>query len=1004
MLNLSGFNIRNTGCRFLCERFLDDDTRNIVKVDLVDLSYNQLNFSSLEEVFNVLMSWKTSKLIIADNVFFSDETSIDLFAVAERVFVQFSVKSSVKTLLIGKFLFAYKSSKEELQDVLSNSKKIEGLYLSTCDWELSASETMILLSKHNLRNIHMLGSSLSEEFLEAVGNTVSEHPGDPTMSRNDSVVAIIDPAMSDQVADEVVCSLSFQLNVTMMGVLLVVSCSKIQGVINTCSLSSKLTNLEILNLIVKMRSLMSIHVPSVTSWSETLQWHGHRCGGIILSFIDVLFFPKNPSFQLSISLSEENFLIAKDVSYKEIIRTLSCNKFVSCVYLSSCDLTVVEYEAIITNCSKSSLQYHYILNCHVKFPSLFAMLSKKGYMLRELFVHSSCNVTNNDLNIMLCVCRNTSVVLLTSDTLVAHNPTNQQLAQAFQLEPSVLFWKFLDCQLNANTCKLIIVMLNSSKQKAELELNGCDIGNIVVEILYNFVITERPALFFKRLCISTNKLTVSGISMLAELLLLLHIEELIINGIVWVIISNCQTNVDTGMKIANLLVFCQLLTQLEFVGFLKIDLEFRSIRSVPVIREMHFSLSDLTLSTVSPLMKHAILSDKGCILRELFLQSHCSITTNDLDIMLSTCHNISIVLLMKDTMVAHNPTNNQLTLVFQLVPSIKVWKFLNCQFNAVTCTLIAILLIKAGYLNELAFSDCEFGIMEVDIIRKSIVDGTSTPEIQTMFISSCKFDPSNAPMLAEILLLCNIKNIHIHGRSVSENFLKVVGNKMSGCSDLAIIDPAMSDQVADEVVFSLASRLNITTMGVLLVVNSSKIQGLINTCLLSSKLSHLEILNLIAKIRSLISVHVSHVTSWNENLQWHDHSCGGIILSFNNALFLSGNSGVSLKLSLIEENTLIAHDVRWAEIIKTLSSNRLVTSVYLSSCDLTLIEYETIIANCDKSSLQYHYILNCKLGSSSSCDILSSLCTILSEKGFILKELFFTFIMLYFSARLAYHA
>ena len=68
--------------------------------------------------------------------------------------------------------------------------------------------------------------------------------------------------------------------------------------------------------------------------------------------------------------------------------------------------------------------------------------------------------------------------------------------------------------------------------------------------------------------------------------------------------------------------------------------------------------------------------------------------------MLSTCHNVFVVLLIKDTMVTHNPTSTQMSLVFQLVPSIKVWKFLNCNFSGDTCRLIAILLIKAAWVSE----------------------------------------------------------------------------------------------------------------------------------------------------------------------------------------------------------------------------------------------------------------------------------------------------------------
>ena len=99
-----------------------------------------------------------------------------------------------------------------------------------------------------------------------------------------------------------------------------------------------------------------------------------------------------------------------------------------------------------------------------------------------------------------------------------------------------------------------------------------------------------------------------------------------------------KVDTSTCMKILNLLIFCKLLTELKFFGSVKID--FALIKSLPVINEIHFisnevrhslsNSSDHTLSNVSPLIKRAILSDKGFILRELFLRSECDINNNDL--------------------------------------------------------------------------------------------------------------------------------------------------------------------------------------------------------------------------------------------------------------------------------------------------------------------------------------------------------------------------------------
>ena len=364
---------------------------------------------------------------------------------------------------------------------------------------------------------------------------------------------------------------------------------------------------------------------------------------------------------------------------------------------------------------------------------------------------------------MLSICRNTSVVLLQYDChkLIAHDPTSKQLALAFQLDPLINVWKFIDCYLSVGTCKLIPVLLSNSSKQID-KLVSCNVGNIEMEMFYYYMTTERPALVLKRLHISLSKLNIWGMSMLAKILVLLHVKELIV-GNVQVIFHYYQANVDESIcsKILNLLIFCKLLTELKYVTCVKID--FKLIKSLPIINEIRFTSGDHTLSDVSPLLKHIILSDKEFVLRELFLQTECNINNEDLDLMLSTYHKISVVLLTHRTLVAHNASNHQLLLPLQLMhPAATTWKFLNCQFNADTCMLIVDLLIKATHLHELDFTDCELGYMEAEVLYNSIVDKNCIPEIYSVCLSSCKLHSSISPMLANILLLCHVEKLEIN--------------------------------------------------------------------------------------------------------------------------------------------------------------------------------------------------------------------------------------------------
>ncbi|XP_065916596.1 uncharacterized protein [Dysidea avara] len=519
-LNLSRCSIGNIGCKVLFERFLDKDTRPIVTIDRVDLSFNQLSSSSWFGLFNMLKSWQTSEVVIFDNTPLSDDTSRNLFALIEHVFIQSSNKVCLKSIFMGSFLFGYKLSEEETIGLLCNIRGIESIYFINCScMELNDFLMKNMLNRQKLNHVHLLGEPLNSTFVEAVGNAVSFY------RRNTSWV-VYAPSLSDSFAHQMISSLP---DVFSNGIVVVVSYNKIQGVINTSSLSSELSDLEILNLIAKIRSLCSIHCPSVTSWNENLQWHGNKSEGIIESFLQLLFSLKNTSvFDIKISLIEANTLFAHRVNYDGISRALICNHSLSAIYLASCNLSMTEYEEII-HYTKNSLLFLCILGCHLKLASLFTVLSKKKCTIRELFLHSMRYVTINDLNIMLSTCQASSVVLVTKDVLVAHNPLSKQLSAAIKLEPSVKVCKFLSCQLNPETCKQIAALLSSINRLDELEFTGCHIGKIECEILCNYILTTRSAPIIWRLLISSCKIAASVSFSLTKVVIVSHVEELIID-------------------------------------------------------------------------------------------------------------------------------------------------------------------------------------------------------------------------------------------------------------------------------------------------------------------------------------------------------------------------------------------------------------------------------------------------------------------------------------------
>ena len=82
MLNLSGCNIGSIGINILCNRFNKQNCKTVV-IKRVDLSYNQLYFSSLIQILDLLKSWHTSQLFIKGSEMHS---SSDVYKVIEDAF------------------------------------------------------------------------------------------------------------------------------------------------------------------------------------------------------------------------------------------------------------------------------------------------------------------------------------------------------------------------------------------------------------------------------------------------------------------------------------------------------------------------------------------------------------------------------------------------------------------------------------------------------------------------------------------------------------------------------------------------------------------------------------------------------------------------------------------------------------------------------------------------------------------------------------------------------
>ena len=397
----------------------------------------------------------------------------------------------MKSLLFGSFLLAYKLQESEILELFGKTQSITTMYLISCSLAFTATGREILLRNHTLMSIHIFESFISSHFLLAASSKISQYDRNPC-------VVINCHTLSDQMADKYFTRFCIG---ALFGIVLVVSATKVQGVVKTSSLYSYLSNLEMLNLTWRIWTLCSSCLPDAPSWDHHLQWYGHKSEGIIEAFVKVLvLYKKISGFQLKIGLVEGNTLIAhamKTEEFNDIIA--SCNdNYLSSIYLSSCFISSNGWNNIINNYSIISSLCLHMINCQVKVFKM--LLTQRTIMLRELFVHCKGSVHGDDIEAIPSAYYHASVVVVTRDTIAVCNPTNKQLAIAHQLEPSVTIWKFFRCKLNADTCQQIVILLIHAKLINELKFIGCDIGKSEIGLYCNQLVTiKRPTLPLKKI-------------------------------------------------------------------------------------------------------------------------------------------------------------------------------------------------------------------------------------------------------------------------------------------------------------------------------------------------------------------------------------------------------------------------------------------------------------------------------------------------------------------------
>ena len=437
-LNLSNCNIGSNGISVLCSTFLDKDVRYMVTIKMVNFSYNKLNFLSIKQLFGLFNSWHTSEIIITDDEVLNEN---DMKALEDIVLQS----NTLVLVLIGSFLFSKSIKPIQMLPIISYTTSIRSVYLLNCSWESTDSKLLTLLEKQKLNKIRIIGSSLSKFFIITMVLML--------LKNNDSAnMFVYNPTIPDQIADEI-SYLILTSNKYISGVMLIVSKSKVQGIVNTCTLSNELSALELFNLSIYIRHLNTKLCP----WKENVEGDVHN-KDFIGFFVDFLC-KVDYNWNLKIILQEIDSVVIHKGEYKSI-KLIQFSKN-SVVCLSSTNCNVIYNNKVSHNKSwdkvstiiNSQVCELYIINCVLQSKSITSYALKRLSVingtvseaaLNEIlkgFIHKNFEVSISNVRIIdndrmirnlitskeLYLDMKLNLVLSTENWLCVYNVTKYQL-------------------------------------------------------------------------------------------------------------------------------------------------------------------------------------------------------------------------------------------------------------------------------------------------------------------------------------------------------------------------------------------------------------------------------------------------------------------------------------------------------------------------------------------------------------------------------------------------
>ena len=434
-----------------------DKNRHIVSIDKVDFSHNQLQIRSILKLLDILKVWHTQEAIVSS----SCDNDKNLFEACLSKFILYSDEDFSQRVLIGTCLFVHNI---DIHNQLINSEDITDLYLYNCNYTSSSLVCKWPNYKLKLSKLHIVGENIHSYFIGAIVQTIKEVDN----------VYIYDHSLSDEDVKYVSRMLA-KINSANLGVWVVVGGTKIMGnILNVSVLNKWLSHLEIFNLLEGIKCLCC------NSNTSTGKFCKHDVIETMTLFVEVFLnlWHKNTSkCEINFCLLEDNILVTNGIKYDKIRESLSSSHQLISVFIRKCELTTVESIEFLDLISKQeSMERLYIsvtlLEMHTfDYENLLSQILK----LKEVFIHNigSSDISTFDLLATQRGYPNTSILLITNNTLIGLNPTIEQLLLLLQLEGNLKIFKLCDFLTNS---ELFQQMKGILSKVDKLNILSCNFG------------------------------------------------------------------------------------------------------------------------------------------------------------------------------------------------------------------------------------------------------------------------------------------------------------------------------------------------------------------------------------------------------------------------------------------------------------------------------------------------------------------------------------------------